>query len=381
MSGRRAWLVLGALVVLTALLILVSGSRPGGPSPDHESTSDAQDGTSALRLYAQSLNHPTGAIEGDFQLPAATGLLFVFSPLSQSGYSAAQATQVVNWLSSGGILVYAAESGDPQLDLALSLQRRLQRVDAIGRVGVPVFGGLQRIQGAPQASPFQVLPQQVPWLRNGRGDVLAVTFAIGRGRAVALADPLPLCNGFLLQADNGRLAADLLALAPPGSRVLFDEFHHGLASPSSSATAWATTSWGGALVWAVVILIAGLGLRGRAFGPPLTLGPVADRSSAEYATAVGGLLRRSAARIVTLETIDAATRRILGERLGLGGDVRSATFRDAVARRAPSTGTRLTQLEAEIVPGSQSDAALLQVAHRLHQLAFPPPDPAKRRSA
>src|SRR5207248_8596133 len=94
LSGRRPWVLLLALVALLAVVTAVTASRPAGTSPGHESTSDAGNGTSALRLYAEGLGYRTGAVDGEFQLPASPALLFVFTPLPSSGYSAGQAAQL-----------------------------------------------------------------------------------------------------------------------------------------------------------------------------------------------------------------------------------------------------------------------------------------------
>ena len=142
MSGRRPWVLLLVLVAVLAAVAVATATRPAGASPGHESSSDARDGTSALRLYAEGLGYRTAPVEGEFQLPASPSTLFVFSPLPQSGYSASQANQLRSWIAAGGILVYAAESGDPQLDQALSLRRRLDRVDATAIAPAPVLGGL-----------------------------------------------------------------------------------------------------------------------------------------------------------------------------------------------------------------------------------------------
>jgi hypothetical protein len=81
-----------------------------------------------------------------------------------------------------------------------------------------------------------------------------------------------------------------------------------------------TTAWGAALLWAVLVIFAGVALRARAFGPRLSLQSMRDRSSAEYAEAIGRLLHRTGARAVTLETLVQATRRaIAGGRCSAGG--------------------------------------------------------------
>jgi uncharacterized protein DUF4350 len=380
-SGRHPWVLLLALIALLGVVAAVTSTRPVGASPGHESSSDALDGTSALRLYAERLGYRTAALEGEFQLPAAPSLLFVFTPLPPNGYSASQAAQLRSWVSAGGVLVYAAESGDPQLDRALSLGRRPNLVDAAAGVPAPILGGLRRVQGSAQAQPFAGRQRQVPLLRNSKGDILGLTLAVGNGRVVALADPLALCNGYLGQADNGRLAADLLAMAPGGGSVLFDEYHHGAAAATGPSTAWTATSWGAAILWIALVLVVGLALRGRAFGPRVPLSPGGDRSSAEYATAVGALLRRARARSVTLQTLDSASRRLCGERLGLSGEAGASTFLDTLGRRAPSLAGELAEVEAGLPTASRSDAALLEVAHRLHQLAFPTVQVRERRAA
>src|SRR6202165_767017 len=95
--------------------------RPWIPSPEHASTSDSADGTSALRAYADALGHSSGSVEGDFTLSSSSGLLFVFTPTS--GFSAAEVQQLNGWVQSGGVVVYAAEDGDPQVDLQFGLRR------------------------------------------------------------------------------------------------------------------------------------------------------------------------------------------------------------------------------------------------------------------
>jgi hypothetical protein len=209
-------------------------------------------------------------------------------------------------------------------------------------------------------------------LRNAKGDVLAVRTAVGSGQLIAMTDPLVLCNGYLRLADNGRFAADLIALTPNGGRVLFDEFHHGqIAGSVPTATAWVLTPWGAALALAVLVIMAGVALRGRAFGPPIPLRQTADRSSAEYAAAVGSLLHRTGARRVTLETLLAATRRSVAERVGVGSATPSAQLLETIAQRSPAAASELSRAEAELPSAVASEAAVLDMARRLHDLAYP----------
>src|SRR6202022_2888282 len=237
----------------------------------------------------------------------------------------AEAQQVDTWLRAGNIVVYATEARDPDLDTQFSLNLLNGNVDGAAHAAAPIFAGVGTLSGASSAVAFKPSASQVPLLRNVKGDVLAVRTAVGSGQLIAMSDPLVLCNGYLRLADNGRFAADLIALTPNGGRVLFDEFHHGqIAGNAPTATAWVLTPWGAALALAVIVIVAGLALRGRAFGPPIPLRQSADRSSAEYAAAVGSLLHRTGARRVTLEPLPSATRRTVAERVGLGSDTPSA---------------------------------------------------------
>ncbi len=368
MKGR-GWIALAVMVLLVFVLVLLRGSGTQGRSPDHASTSDAADGTSALRAYADALGHSSGSVEGDFILSPSSGLLFVFTPTT--GFSSGEVQQLNSWMQSGGVLVYAAEDGDPQLDAQFGLRRSPTAVPAKAHAAAPILGGVDTVGGADGARAFRPTAAQVPLLRSEAGDVLAVRQDVGHGQLVALTDPLILCNGFLGTPDNGRFAADLIAMTPSGGRVWFDEFHHGAAATASPETAWMTTPWGIALLSVVVIVFVGLALRGRAFGPRIPLRAREDRSTAEYAVAVGSLLHRTGARRVTLEALLSASRRAVAQRIGLGGDVPSDRLNATIEQRAPAAAAELARAERELEWASTSEAEVLEMARRLHDLAYP----------
>jgi hypothetical protein len=296
--------------------------------------------------------------------------MFIFKP--STGFSNVESQQLDTWLRAGNVAVYATEERDPQLDSQFGLHVSTGTVGAPAHAAAPIFGGVGSLSGASSALAFKPSATQVPLLRNEHGDVLAVRTAVGSGQLIAMTDPLVLCNGYLRLADNGRFAADLIALTPNGGRVLFDEFHHGqIAGNAPTATGWVLTPWGAALALAVIVIVAGLALRGRAFGPPIPLRASADRSSAEYAAAVGSLLHRTGARRVTLETLLSATRRTVAERVGLGSDTPSAQLLETIAQRSPAAAAELSRAEAELPSAVTSEAAVLDMARRLHDLAYP----------
>jgi hypothetical protein len=366
MKDRATWLgLLGLLVVVVVLVVL---GHPGtrDNAPDHRVSSDAANGTSALRLYAEALGHRTDAMEASFTIPQDTSLLFLFSPDRPVTDDEAQALR--RWVQGGGVLVYASEGADVSVETAMDLSRsRGGPGPTEADAPAPALAGVHHLTGGPVAVPFQLRPQQVALLRNRAQAVLGLSARVGQGQLIALADPIPLCNGFLDKADNGRFAADLLGLST--GLVVFDEYHHG-AGAASSETQWLTTPWGAALGWAAFVVFMGLGLRGRAFGPRVPLVASTDRSTAEYASAIGSLLRRTGARQVTLSVLAAGARRMVADRLGLGKDVQDRRFPEMLARRAPEIGSQLASTESRI-PIATTDRDVLEISRELHQLAFP----------
>jgi hypothetical protein len=96
-----------------------------------------------------------------------------------------------------------------------------------------------------------------------------------------------------------------------------------------------------------------------------------DRSSAEYAVAVGSLLHRTGARRVTLEALLSSTRRAVAQRVGLGGDVPSDRLNATIAQRAPAAADALARAERDLEAASMSEVEVLRMARQLHDLAYP----------
>jgi hypothetical protein len=361
LGGRALWI--GALLLAMAAAVALRGPS-SGDSPEHRTDSDAANGASALPQLAQALGHPTATLDTDFQPDLGMGVLFVISPTV--GFTKTEARRLTDYVAGGGSVVYAAERGDPQLDLSLQVSRgqALASGDAVGTG--PMLRGVSHVSGAVAAAPLTATSLQAVVLRSASGQPLGVERFTGRGRVVVLSDPLPLCNGYLQRADNGRLAADLLSLAPAGSSVAFDEYHH-VAGEGSPVTALLSTWWGAGITWAALVVFAGLLLRGRAFGPRLLPPGAAHRSTLEYVSAVGDLLHRTRAAPSTLPLVAAATRRALAARHGL---TLGPGFEAALRARAPETAVELAAAVAALASG-RGDAELLGAVRRLHRLAYP----------
>ena len=374
MRGARAWVAGIVLVIATFGAVLVGQQHPD--SPEHSTSSDAANGASALKDFASAMGHPTTQMAGSFAPPSDNGMLFVFTPTS--AYSSTEADAAAGWVRRGGVLVYASETGDAELDRALGVERLggLVQVAGIGATG-PMVDGVKSVRGGDLVQPFQTSARQVPVLRTGPF-VVGYLQRLGSGTVFVLADPLELCNGYLDKLDNGRLAADLLGLSADGAPVAFDEFHHGLTVTDLTPQAWLLTPWGAALLWLIVAVFFGLVLRGRRFGPLLQRRPEASRAEAEWTTAVGELLRRSGARAVTLGVLANASERAVAQSVGLPVQPRER-FWQALWRRAPEVAAELDSAERALYGSAQSEKDLLKAAQRLHHVAYPVAEERRRR--
>jgi hypothetical protein len=367
-KGTRGWIVAGAIAVVIAALAYAL--QPHSDSPEHSSNSDAANGTSAALLFAQAMGHQTGQMTDGFNLPAPGSVMFVFSPTSP--YTSGEADQVHAWVQNqGGVLVYASEQGDPELDRAFGVTRFGAAALAGQYSAMPVAEGVTTVTGGDGVDPLDPSPTQVVLLRTGDGLTAAYVQRIGTGRVVVLADPLVLCNGYLDKTDNGRLLADLIGLDSTAA-VTFDEYHHGLTVSDFAPQAWVTTPWGAALLWLLIAVFFGLFLRGRRFGPLVPRPAEVARSDVEWSVAVGQLLRRSSARAVTLGMLANATERAVAARTGLPLQPRER-FWNALWVRAPEVAHELADVENTLVASSSSERDLLNAARKLHEIAHPAP--------
>jgi uncharacterized protein DUF4350 len=366
MKGARGWVVVTLIAI--AIAAIAYYVQPHQDSPEHSSASDAANGTSAARLFAQEMGHATNQIVGTFAPPPNDGLMFVFRPTSP--FTADEANRTAGWVYSGGVLIYATEQGDAELDRALAVTRLTGIAQSSTQIANPVLQGVTQVAGADFATPLDAAAGQVPILRNASGLVLGYLQKFGSGRVVVLADPLVLCNGYLEKKDNGRLLADILGLVGTNGSVAFDEYHHGLVLSDLAPQAWVLTPWGAALLWLLVAGFFGLLLRGRGFGPIIPRPAETARADVEWAVAVGELLRRSGARSVTLGVLATASERAVASRTGLPLQPRER-FWNALWVRAPELAAQLDRAERDLYTSTGGDAELLRAAQLLHQVAYP----------
>lgn len=375
MRSGRVWVAAIGIVLAAIAAIFIGQQKPD--SPEHSTNSDAVNGASAVLLYAEAMGHPTHQITGSFNAPAENSEMFVFTPTSP--FTTDEAKVTAAWVAGGGVLVYASEQGDPELDAALKVQRlgTLVTTTTAGPGG-PYLDGVKSVAGSDYAQPFKLASGQVGLLRAPSGLAIGYLERVGQGMVVALSDPIEICNGFLERNDNGRFLADLFSLVPSGAPVAFDEYHHGITASDVTPAAWLLTPWGAGMLWLVVAVFFGLILRGRRFGPVVPRPAAASRADAEWSVAVGELLRRAGARAVTLGVLARASERAVAAQTGLPVEPRER-FWQALWQRAPDVAARLDAAERDLYGSEKGDRELLAAAQRLHGIAYPVGEELGRR--
>jgi Domain of unknown function (DUF4350) len=198
----------------------------------------------------------------------------------------------------------------------------------VARPLVPIaeLQGVRRIEPAGNGAWLRA-GSSIPVLGDRQGSILAVA-ALGRGRALLLADSSPLQNAYLGKADNARLASSLAGA--PSRRVVFFETYHGYGRGTGFGAIPAR--------WRLAFLLAGLAAlvfmfaRVRRLGPPeLAARPFAP-SRREYVDALAATLARTRDRGEALAPLRREIRDRITRRSGLPPDAPDADVGAAAAR-------------------------------------------------
>jgi Domain of unknown function (DUF4350) len=287
--GRSPWLVVGVLAAAVVAVNLVlrevdqATRDPGGPESSSYAT--APGGVAAYTELLRRYGHPVVRVReplADAQLDARATLVM----LEPREVSDADAEAVRGFLERGGRLLAGGEAprwlapivpDSPPWQPRATTRAVATAVPGVGIVRTAAVGTWRTDDGV---------------LVESGVAAVAVERRVGAGTAVLLADPSPLQNRLLGEADNAALG---LAFAGSSGRpVAFAESVHGY-GPSSGIAAIPTRWWwvfGGLALAAIVLALA----RGRRLGPPERRGRELPPARAEYAEAVATQLARTPGR-------------------------------------------------------------------------------------
>ncbi len=283
--AQRTWIgvavVVGIFVVLNGLNSI--GGRPGGPSLSSYAT--APEGLAALDSLLERNGYPTTQVRvglDEAELPSDATVVALGQVLSRTERRAMRA-----FVERGGRLLTGGPEAEPFLrSIDEGVRWRAEGFERLRPVANPAVPGLATVT----AAGFGVWadPPGVP-LFEGRSRDAGFVLPVGRGTVVALADPSPLTNALLGEADNAGLA--LVTVGPTAHPVQFAENGHGYgldAGLGAIPSRWKTALWFAAFAGLVGALAAG-----KRFGPVDVEpeAPAPERSA--YVGAVASTLART----------------------------------------------------------------------------------------
>jgi hypothetical protein len=371
MRQLRDLLLIAALFGVLIAFVVVGPSRTPPLAPDAPTTySRAPTGALVLYEWMRAMGYDARRLEyRPFELTDEDAVLVMLNP--SAAISKDHARHIRTWVERGGTLIFAEDT--PALfGLSDALLDELQ-------MRMTVITGTQMIERAPALQPVfdqppvrelnarpqrALAPQRNDYapLFGATDQILIAGVRIGQGYVYISATTHPFTNRGLRDRQHAALVLNMLRRAPPGGRVLFDEYHHGLVAPPAPTDGLLRTPWGWAGIYAVTVTALFLLLGGRRFGRAVPLREeVERRSSAEYVESIADLYQRGGKRAYMLRHFYASFKRRLAQPYGINPQVDDREFVYQLARLRPIDEAALLALLAQLRATPASDAELLRV--------------------
>jgi len=371
MRQLRDLLLIAALFGVLIAFVVVSPGRAPSLAPDTPTTySSAPTGALALYEWTRAMGYDARRLEyRPFELTDDDAVLVMLNP--SAAISKDHARHIRTWVERGGTLIFAEDT--PALfSISNALFDELQ-------VRMTVITGTQEIERVPALQPVfdqppvrelnarpqrALAPQRNDYapLFGAAGQTLIAGIRVGQGYAYISATTHPFTNSGLRDRQHAALVLNMLRRAPPGGRILFDEYHHGLVAPPAPTDGLLRTPWGWAGIYAVTVTALFLLLGGRRFGRAVPLREeVERRSSAEYVESIADLYQRGGKRAYMLRHFYASFKRRLAQPYGINPQVDDREFVYQLARLRPIDEAALLALLAQLRATPASDAELLRV--------------------
>jgi uncharacterized protein DUF4350 len=324
-AGRAAALAVGVLVGLNLVAVALDALIPSPEGPRSSAFATAPEGVAAWAELARRSEIEVRTVRErprDDTLPDG-GTLVVLDP---EGLTGREAGAVRRFAERGGRVVAGGVEPGPWLArLAGGVEwSDAGRDEARVLVPAPETGAAATVRSAGEGR----------WTRAGAtlpvvGDedgALVLLARAGRGRIALVADPSPLQNRLLDEADNAALA---LALTGPGP-LAFVESVHGYGTGTGLA------ALPGRMQWALILLglsaLVLIAARWPRLGPPEPPERPLFPPRRAYVDALAATIARSRDRAMATETVRSAARERLARRAALPRDADDEAF--ATAARA-----------------------------------------------
>jgi uncharacterized protein DUF4350 len=329
-ESRQARLAIGILTVIVAMNLIAIGVDALVPSPEGPRSSSfatSSPGLAAWKELAERNGRDVSVVRerlSDASLPSE-GTVVVLDP---DDFTRSEARTLQRFAEGGGRVVAGGLGPGSWIDVFGARLDWERESDENARVIVPVpeTGAAARVRTAGEGH-WGAVRGALPIVAGADGLPIVVVRRVGRGRVALVADPSPLQNRLLDEADNAALA---LALTGDGPLV-FVESVHGYGTATGLASLPARFRWALLLLGlSALVLIAARWPR---------LGPVEPEDEPlfpprrAYVDALATTLAKTHDRGAAVESVRSAARERLARRAALGRDADAESWH-AAARSA-----------------------------------------------
>jgi Domain of unknown function (DUF4350) len=325
-EGRIVAGIVAVVVGLNAIAIGVDALVPSPKGPRSSSFATTPEGLAAWGDLAQRSGREVRRLRerpSADSLPAG-GTVVVLDP---EDFTRGQARALRRFAERGGRVVAGGLEPGPWLSALAGGARWAKDGPADARVlaAGPETGAAARVRTA-GAGHWRAAAGAQPVV-GGTGGAVVLVQRAGAGRIALVADPSPLQNRLLDQADNAALA---LALAGPGP-LTFVESAHGYGTATGLAALPARFRW--ALALLALSALALIAARWPRLGPPEPLDEPLFPPRRAYVDALAATLAKTHDRSAAIQSVRAAARERLVRRAALGRGADAAAW-TAAARAA-----------------------------------------------
>lgn len=305
----------------------------------YSSHSARANGALALHEWANALGYRAQRIENTtFRVSDDTRLLFLFSPREIINQD--ETRYILRWVERGNVLVIADRGGLVNNGLLRALEIQTASLDHSGAtltLGQPLAdAALGALDGSASSGLETRRNDIAPYMTAAQPILLRL--ARGQGAIWILSEPALLDNAHLADENNAKFARALLANAPPGGVIAFDEYHLGFQSndANSALPLLYNTPWGWGLLFAALVLFGYLILNGQRLGRTVPVQrTLARRTPSEYVVSMANLFRRANKRGMVLQHYRYALKRRLGRPFHLNPDMSDEHYLELITRMRP----------------------------------------------
>ena len=306
---RPAWLKTGILLGLAFLaaygLVAFEAREKGEQRVGRATTySAAAGGYKALYLWLRDLKVPISRWTKSLrEIPQETSSILIADP--EIGPDKGELKALDIWVRNGGTLILVMSSPPFVFLKHFGLSAKWARQwdherEVLFQPGL-YTEGVRTIKSKRHPDLNSEGPEWVMHIRDRMGGLLAVKIQ-GKGRIIALSDPILFSNGTLREGDHAALSLNLLLTHLGEGSLLVDEYHHGYGRATSVLGHLSQSRAFTLFLQGVVLLLLLWAVVGRRFGPPRSPRREETQTSMAYFKAIGQLFQRARARNLALET-------------------------------------------------------------------------------